>query len=211
MADYVIIPKADYKSACDAIRDKTQKGDPIKSGEMASEVASIGTVPKTTAIDYSNIDNGTFTETLDDGTQLTYTVESEDGTAVSVITPNGKVIPILWAYLINTMLLEGFSVASYSSTDYEATLDNDCAEAIFEAIAAVLPLDSPVVEMTVVFDGVRYKINVSHNSDMGDDQIDMWIDDSFMSFGVVKDDTGYGGWCRVEIEGSSHTFALMEA
>ena len=39
--DYAIIPMADYKAACDAIRAKTGKTDLIKSGEMAGEIGGI--------------------------------------------------------------------------------------------------------------------------------------------------------------------------
>lgn len=41
--EYAIIPTADYKAACDAIRAKTGKTDLIKSGDMASEIASVPT------------------------------------------------------------------------------------------------------------------------------------------------------------------------
>lgn len=38
---YSLIPSADYKAACDAIRAKTGKTDLIKSGDMATEIANI--------------------------------------------------------------------------------------------------------------------------------------------------------------------------
>lgn len=41
--DFAIIPCADYKAACDAIRAKTNKTALIKSGDMASEIASVPT------------------------------------------------------------------------------------------------------------------------------------------------------------------------
>lgn len=41
MSDYVIMPKADYVAACDAIRAKTGKTDLIKSGDMESEILGI--------------------------------------------------------------------------------------------------------------------------------------------------------------------------
>ena len=41
MTDYVIMPKADYQGACDAIRAKTGKTDPIKSGDMVTEIGEI--------------------------------------------------------------------------------------------------------------------------------------------------------------------------
>lgn len=41
MSDYVIMPSADYKAACDSIRAKTKKTDLIKSGDMATEIEGI--------------------------------------------------------------------------------------------------------------------------------------------------------------------------
>lgn len=41
--DFAIIPCADYKAACDAIRAKTGKTDLIKSGDMASDIGAIYT------------------------------------------------------------------------------------------------------------------------------------------------------------------------
>lgn len=43
MTDYVIMPKADYQGACDAIRAKTGKTDLIKSGDMATEIEEMQT------------------------------------------------------------------------------------------------------------------------------------------------------------------------
>ena len=41
MAEYVMMPKADYEAACNSIRAKTGKADKIKSGEMSTEIDSI--------------------------------------------------------------------------------------------------------------------------------------------------------------------------
>ena len=41
LTNYVLMPGADYQALCDAIRAKTGKTDPIKSGELASEIAGI--------------------------------------------------------------------------------------------------------------------------------------------------------------------------
>ena len=43
MSEYVIMPKADYVAACDAIRAKTGKTDLIKSGDMEPEILGITT------------------------------------------------------------------------------------------------------------------------------------------------------------------------
>ena len=39
--NYAVMPFEDYRSACDAIRSKTGKTDPIKSGDLASEITGI--------------------------------------------------------------------------------------------------------------------------------------------------------------------------
>lgn len=41
MAEFAVMPKADYLDACDAIREKTGKPELIKSGGMAEEIRSI--------------------------------------------------------------------------------------------------------------------------------------------------------------------------
>lgn len=41
MADYAVMPKADYLDACDAIREKTGSTDVIKSGEMGAKIRAI--------------------------------------------------------------------------------------------------------------------------------------------------------------------------
>lgn len=38
MADYIMMPKDDYKNACDAIRSRTGSSDLIVSGDMANEI-----------------------------------------------------------------------------------------------------------------------------------------------------------------------------
>ena len=43
MADYVVMPKADYLDACDAIREKTGGTDVIKSGDMGAQIRAIET------------------------------------------------------------------------------------------------------------------------------------------------------------------------
>lgn len=41
LTEYVILPGADYKAACDAVRTKTGKTSGIKSGQLASEIRGI--------------------------------------------------------------------------------------------------------------------------------------------------------------------------
>jgi len=42
LTDYVIMPGADYQALCDKIREKTGKTDVIKSGDLVTEIDSIG-------------------------------------------------------------------------------------------------------------------------------------------------------------------------
>ena len=48
---YSLIPSADYKAICDAIRAKTGKTDLIKSGDMATEIMCIGLPPIGTSLE----------------------------------------------------------------------------------------------------------------------------------------------------------------
>lgn len=41
MADYAVMPKANYLDACNAIREKTGSTDVIKSGEMGAKIRAI--------------------------------------------------------------------------------------------------------------------------------------------------------------------------
>lgn len=41
LTDYVILPGADYKAACDAVRERTGKTEGILSGELAQEIRSL--------------------------------------------------------------------------------------------------------------------------------------------------------------------------
>lgn len=42
LTDYVIMPGADYQAACDKLREKSGKTDPIRSGDLASEIEAVG-------------------------------------------------------------------------------------------------------------------------------------------------------------------------
>lgn len=41
LTDYVIMPSADYVAACNKIREKSGKTDPIKSGDLATEIEEV--------------------------------------------------------------------------------------------------------------------------------------------------------------------------
>ena len=41
LTDYIIMPSADYTAACDKVRERTGKTDPIKSGDLAAEIEGI--------------------------------------------------------------------------------------------------------------------------------------------------------------------------
>lgn len=58
---------------------------------------SIGVYPAVTAIDYSAWDSGSFTETLETGDTLSYTVEFDSaGQPDKITTPGGSVISVVW-------------------------------------------------------------------------------------------------------------------
>lgn len=57
----------------------------------------IGSYPDTTAIDYSAWDSGSFTETIETGDTLTYTVTFDDaGQPTQITAPDGTVTAITW-------------------------------------------------------------------------------------------------------------------
>lgn len=58
LTDYVIMPSADYKAACDAIREKTGKTENIKSGELAPEISSISGGGSSDDVRYVTFMNG---------------------------------------------------------------------------------------------------------------------------------------------------------
>lgn len=80
LTDYVIMPSADYTAACDKIREKSGKTDPIKSGDLAAEIEEVaGGVGNTQEKTVSITENGT-TEVLPD-----------NGYALSKVTINANV------------------------------------------------------------------------------------------------------------------------
>lgn len=80
LTDFVIMPSADYTAACDKIREKSGKTDPIKSGDLAAEIEEVaGGVGNTQEKSVSITANGT-TEVLPD-----------DGYALSKVTINANV------------------------------------------------------------------------------------------------------------------------
>ena len=66
MNDYVIMPKIDYVAATDAIRSKTGKTDPIKSGELQTEIEGLALpAPEIKLQEKTITENGEYT--ADDG------------------------------------------------------------------------------------------------------------------------------------------------
>lgn len=69
----------------------------IKYNDVTLFPVGMDTYPDTTHIDYSNFDNGTFTETLETGDTLEYTVEFNESSQPNKITaPDGTVTWIEW-------------------------------------------------------------------------------------------------------------------
>lgn len=66
MADYAVMPIADYKATCDAVREKTDVTDAIKSGDLAALISAIETgcgVGVATG-SFTQVSTGTKTPTL---------------------------------------------------------------------------------------------------------------------------------------------------
>ena len=66
MADLAVMPVADYKAACDAVREKTDVTDAIRSGDLAALISAIetgGGVGVATG-SFTQVSTGTKTPTL---------------------------------------------------------------------------------------------------------------------------------------------------
>ena len=75
-----------YSAIAAALREKTGTEGTYRPAEMAAAVAAMETAPqRTTGIDFSAAAEGTFTETLEGGAVVTYTMTLTDGrpTAIS--------------------------------------------------------------------------------------------------------------------------------
>lgn len=70
----------------------------IEYNGMTLFPVGVNNYPDTTAIDYSNFDNGSFTETLETGDTLEYTVKEFDteGRPIEITTPNGATVEVKW-------------------------------------------------------------------------------------------------------------------
>lgn len=55
LTDYIIMPGADYQAACDKLREKSGKTDPICSGDLVSEIEAIAgeNLPLAEAVSFS--------------------------------------------------------------------------------------------------------------------------------------------------------------
>lgn len=69
----------------------------ITYNDMTLFPVGLGSYPDTTAINYANWDSGSFTETLETGDVLTYTVAFDDaGQPTTITAPDGTVTAIDW-------------------------------------------------------------------------------------------------------------------
>ena len=101
MAEYVVMPRADYQDACDAAREKFGGVDLIKSGDMASLSRSARTdSPNGTEWVQSNITTGSFNSVHNGGgmwvaggsSGLFYSKDGKTWTAITANGLEGKVI-----------------------------------------------------------------------------------------------------------------------
>lgn len=96
MNEYVIMPKADYVAACNAIRTKTEKTDLIKSGDLESEILGIESggsdVPYTTitvTAKRAGVVIPGATVTAVNGTETAAGVTGEDGKCILKVSKGG--------------------------------------------------------------------------------------------------------------------------
>ena len=96
MSEYVIMPKADYVAACDAIREKTGKTDLIKSGDMKGVILGIESggsdVPFTTITVTAKRAGSVLpgaTVTAVNGGNTVNGITGEDGTCKLMVTVKG--------------------------------------------------------------------------------------------------------------------------
>lgn len=96
MSEYVIMPKADYVAACNAIRAKTEKTDLIKSGDLESEILGIESggsdVPYTTitvTAKRAGVVMPGATVTAVNGTETATGVTGEDGKCILKVSKGG--------------------------------------------------------------------------------------------------------------------------
>ena len=83
-----LVRESTLKDIADAIRAMRGAEEPIDAADFAQEILQIdsdeGGRATTTALDFTNYANGSFTETLSNGLVLTHTIEFANGTPTAV-------------------------------------------------------------------------------------------------------------------------------
>ena len=126
MTDFVIMPSADYKAACDKIREKSGKADLIKSGDLATEIEEVA---------------GSAGASLD---ACTVTLKNEDGivwyAAGTALVDNAEaplcMINDGYNYCVNEYVLDNLHDAEWDASEarftlakgsfFHAVIDNSC-------------------------------------------------------------------------------------
>ena len=159
---------------------------------------------KTAAINYANFDNGTFKETLDDGTELTYTVEFADGKPSKVIAPDGTETTIAWDNASpDGMMIDGFE--PYAN-GYRANLSTEQATEIIDTIKAMSgATKNTSLPIIVVFDGIRCETTVEYYDETAMDGEGVLINDSRFTIAAWR---YMGSYIFTPAEGTSHTFSF---
>ena len=137
MSEYVIMPKADYTAACNAIRTKTGKADLIKSGDMEGEILAIESdgggsdVPYTTitvTAKRANVVMPGATVTAVNGTETATGVTGEDGKCILKVSKSGT-----WSITVSkdggtvtTSTYVSFSQYNATATLFHATIKVGC-------------------------------------------------------------------------------------
>lgn len=98
MARNYLTAADDLTAVADAIRAKggTSAALVFPDGFVTAVAAIESQPPAVTAIDYSNLSSGTFTETLDSGQTVNYTVTLDDSGQVSTIFNGEYTTTVTW-------------------------------------------------------------------------------------------------------------------
>ena len=144
MADYAVMPKADYLDACNAIREKTSSTDVIKSGEMGAKIRAISGSDEKEVVQVVVKGADPNACRVWDVKQNAWVDYTTSGVTVNVIDylaiyPNGQVMQGLGSYIqlkdgtkykytgeVGGMWLvgnmESFSIMNFAYTSYDSFL-----------------------------------------------------------------------------------------
>ena len=135
LTNYVLMPGADYQAACDAIRAKTGKSEPIKSGELASEISGITGGGSGGSVEGVH----TVTFMTEDGSSVLYERYVADGDDCADVVDRGllekptkeSTVQYNYTYL-------GWSLTSGGAADDSALADVKADRTVYAAFASAV-------------------------------------------------------------------------